>query len=278
MPGAPILSCRQCGTVLSAAGGRCPTCGAEQPADAPRGLPTPVGTAMLAPSLRAGRHIASPETSARKKALPWVVLGVGMVAIGGLVALMPRHADTTPAAPSITPVPAATPSEARSADPNDFGIADPGAVDPMEILGRAKTRAVAWSKDAELASIHAEPVVNGKVNLSGGGSIEFWFGKPTGEARMARVSGKRLHLTLTASGTQASEVSAGPGRAALEPSCPLDEAIRKASAVGVPAGAPLSVSYEVSEKYQKAVWRIAAPGAGTAPRTVDGYTCAILVR
>jgi len=278
MPGAPILSCRQCGTVLSAAGGRCPTCGTEQPTEAPRSIGAPIGTPELAPGLRAERRGPTPEAAARRKALPWIVLAVGLAAIGGLFALAPRHVDTTAAATPSVPKPAATPSEAHPADPNDFGIADPASVDPMEILGRAKARALAWSKDAELASIRAQPVANGTVNVSAGGTIEFWFGRPTGEARLARVSGKRLHVTVGASSTGVEEVAVPPGRAALEPSCPLDEAIRKASAVGVPAAGPLTVSYEVSDKYQKAVWRIATNGSGASAKTVDGFTCAILVR
>jgi hypothetical protein len=149
----------------------------------------------------------------------------------------------------------------------------------MEILGRAKTRALVWSKEAQLVAMRAAPVVDARVNLSSGGSIEYSFAKPTGEGfgSGARVSGKRLSIRIAGTSTQVDEVAAPPGRAALEPNCPLDEAVRKATAAGLPAAAALSVVYDVSDKYQRAVWRL-TPSSGGPSKTVDGWTCAILVR
>jgi hypothetical protein len=211
--------------------------------------------------------------------LPWVVLAVGLCAIGAIYAAWaPRLSADAAAVPStVTPPPA--PSEAPPADPDDLGIANPSAADPTEILGRAKTRALVWSKEAQLVAIRAEPVVDAKVNLSTGGTIEFWFAKPTGEGfgSGARVAGKRLSIKMSGTGTQVDEVPAPPGRAALEPNCPLDEAVRKATAAGLPASAALTVAYDISDKYRKAVWRL-TPSGGGPPRTVDGWTCAILVR
>jgi hypothetical protein len=282
MQGAPPLSCRQCGTVLSAAGGRCPTCGAEQPVDAARPgvapLAAPLGAPPVAPP-RMSRRGPPPSLSQRQKALPWVVLAVGLCAIGAVYAAWaPRHSDDAAVVPSTVKPPPA-PIETAPADPNDLAIANPGAADPTEILGRAKTRALAWSKEAQLVAIRAEPVVDAKVNLSSGGSIEFWFAKPTGEGfgSGARVAGKRLSIKVAGTGTQVDEVAAPPGRAALEPNCPLDEAVKKATAAGLPASAALTVAYDISDKYRKAVWRL-TPTSGGAPRTVDGWTCAILVR
>jgi hypothetical protein len=207
------------------------------------------------------------------------VLAVGLCAIGAIYAAWaPRHADGEDIAHSAVKPPP-LPSEAPPVDPNDLGIRDPSAADPTEILGRAKTRALVWSKEAQLVAMRAEPVVDAKVNLASGGSIEYWFAKPTGEGfgSGARVSGKRLSIKIAGSGVQVDEVAAPPGRAALEPNCPLDEAVRKATAAGLPASAALIVSYDISDKYQKAVWRLTPNGGGTS-RTVDGWTCAILVR
>jgi hypothetical protein len=207
-------------------------------------------------------------------------LAVGLAAIGAILAIWaPRRPDTTDVAASAAK-PAPTPSEtAPPADPNDFGIADASSADPTEILGKAKTRALSWSKEAQLVAIRAEPVVAGRVNLTAGGSIEFSFAKPTGEGfgSGAKVTGKRLSIKVLGGGTQVAEVGGGPGRASLEPNCPLDEAIRKGTAAGIPVSAPLSVAYEMSDKYQKAVWRLTPTGGGTA-RTVDGWSCTILVR
>lgn len=280
MQGAPVLSCWQCGTVLSAAGGRCPACGAEQPTQAPSPSAAPLGAPVGIAMPRISRRGPPPAAAtARHKALPWVVLGVGLCAIAGLFALAPRHPDTSAAA-SATVKPQAPPSQAPPADPNDLGVKDPSAADPAEILGRAKVRALAWSKEAQLVSLRAQPVSNTTVNLTSGGTIEYWFGKPTGEGfgSGARVNGKRLHIKLGAGGTEVEEVPAGLGRAALDPNCPLDEAVRKATASGVPQSASLNVSYEVSDKHQKPVWRFTTNGPPATSRIVDGWSCAILVR
>jgi len=220
-----------------------------------------------------------PGLSQRQKALPWVVLAVGLCAIGAIYAAWaPRHSDGADVAPSAAKPPP-LPSEAPPVDPNDLGIRDPSSADPTEILGRAKTRALTWSKEAQLVAMRAEPVVDAKVNLSSGGSIEYSFAKPTGEGfgSGARVTGRRLSIKVVGTGAQVGEVAASPGRAALEPNCPLDEAVRKATAAGLPAAAALSVVYDVSDKYQRAVWRL-TPSRGGSSRTVDGWTCAILVR
>ncbi len=132
-----------------------------------------------------------------------------------------------------------------------------------------------------LVSIRARPLVGGRVSLTSGGSIEYWFGKPTGEGfgPGAKVASKQLQIALASGGTRADEVSAPPGRAALEPNCPLEEAVRAAQAAGVPLGVPLAVAYDLSERFnRRPVWRIKTDGSEGTARTLDGSTCAILVR
>jgi hypothetical protein len=106
------------------------------------------------------------------------------------------------------------------------------------------------------------------------------FGKPTGEGfgMGARVSGKRFRIALTGSESTAVEVGGTAGRAALEPNCPIDEAARKAKIAGLPASAPVSAVYEMSDKHKKPVWRVATVDTRPDLRTLDGQTCAILVR
>jgi hypothetical protein len=269
------LYCWQCGTVVSAPGGRCPTCGAEQPNAPTTTAPAPAP----GPEFRSVRPVPAP-TPKPNKALPWVVLGVGLAAIGTAATLLsPGRRDGSSAAASANrPPPAA--AAPRPVDPNDLGIQNPAAVDPSDVLGRAKTRALVWSKDAVLASIRARPVVNGKVDLTGGGTVEYVYGKPTGEGfgAGARIAGKRLRITLTGSGTKVDEIGGGPLRAAMEPNCPLDEAVQKVEAAGIPRNTPLSAVYEVSDKHQKAVWRLSGSGDDATSRTLDGMSCAILVR
>lgn len=283
MQGTRPLSCWQCGTVLSAAGGRCSTCGAEQPpAPEPSAAPPPTGQSLAAPRLRPiPLRSETPGKAARDKAIPWVVLGVGLAAILVLaVALGPRRGDD---AAKTTPVAArsALPSlPEHPADPNDLALGDLTKIDPIDVLGRAKIRALAWNRDAVLVSLRAQPVSGGKVNVESGGTLEYAFGKPTGEGFGAgtRVSGKRFRVRIAASGTTAEEVAGGLGRAALEPNCPLDEAARKAQAAGLPPSAPVSAAYEISDKHKKPVWRIAVASNAAETRTLDGWTCAVLIR
>ena len=134
----------------------------------------------------------------------------------------------------------------------------------MDVLGRARTRALAWNRDALLGrDPRRTACVRVDVNLKSGGTIEYWFGKPTGEGfgPGARVAGKRFRVKLDANGSTADEVAGAAGRAALEPNCPLEDALHKAQAAGIPSDAPLSVSYEVNEKRQKPVWRVGVRGS-----------------
>lgn len=272
------FSCWQCGTVLSAPGGRCPTCGAEQ-----RGptLGSPGTESLPAPLGRSPRPISTAGKAARNKAIPWVVLGVGLAAILLLgVALAPhRRDDVMAAAPSVAKLAVTSPPE-HLADPNGLSIGDPSQVDPSDVLARAKVRALVWNRDALLVSMRAEPVNAGKVNLTSGGTIEYVFGKPTGEGfgMGSRVAGRRFRIRLAGSESTAVEVGGAAGRAALEPNCPIDEAARKAQAAGLPASAPVSAVYEMSDKHKKPVWRVTAIGTNTEARTLDGQSCAVLVR
>src|SRR5262249_19658867 len=157
--------------------------------------------------------------------------------------------------------------------PGALGPFDPRAVDPMELLGKAKTRALAWSKDALLISMRARPVVSGRVDIASGGTIEYVFGRPTGEGMGpgTKTSGKRLRMTLTNTAIEP-EATAGPGaRAALEPNCPLDAAAHAAVAAGLPQDTPLLAVYDAMDKVaQKAVWHISADEKRGAERQIDG--------
>lgn len=268
-------ACWQCGTVISASGGRCPICGAEQPdgAATSTGAPSsPFGRAPL-PS-----EPFDPPASARK-ALPWVVLGGGLAALGVVAALYSsRHGDAAPSAPVASSAkPAAV---ALPLDPNQIRVPDPENADAVELLPQVKARAFAWSSDALLVSVRAAPIANGRVNLQNGGTIEYTFGTPSHErlGRFSRVAGKGFAVTLTSAGTTALPTPPRDGLAALEPTCPLDEAETHAEAAGVPKGPNTVATYEVSETYQKAVWLITVPNNAAASRTIDGWSCAILVR
>jgi hypothetical protein len=271
MQGGP-LSCWQCGTVVSASGGRCPACGAEQPPAEER--------QDTGRSYSRGPLTHTGGGGARSSgALPWIVGAVALAALGGAVLFLRGRDAAAPAVEPEPPLPAATASAAEGA-PGDLGPYDPRAVDPAEIFGKAKTRALAWSKDAVLVSIRARPVVLGRVDVGSGGSIEYFFGKPSGEGlgAGAKVASKRLMILLGNTGTKVEETSGGAGRAALEPNCPLDAAAHAAQAAGLPANTPLTAIYEQSERLAKPVWRVSTEGKDGAERQIDGMSCAVLVR
>jgi hypothetical protein len=142
-----------------------------------------------------------------------------------------------------------------------------------------KSRALAWHRDAVLVSIHAEPLVNGLVDATADGYVEYEFGTPAqGFADRARVGAERLRVRIDRNGTSAREERGAPAGAALEPTCALEDAVRKIVASGVAPGAPLAIDFTLSARYEKAVWRATTLGGDKVTRALDGSTCAILVR
>jgi hypothetical protein len=226
------------------------------------------------------RTLSEPDggPTASSSALAWVAAIVAAAAIGG-AAFVLRSRDPRTVAESAQSVSSAAEGETRKALPTDVGALNLHAVDPMEVLGRVKTRALTWSKDAVLVSMRARPVASGRVDVQGGGSVEYWFGKPTGEGfgPGMKVAGKQLHVSLESTGTKTEETAGAPARAALEPNCPLDAAAHAAQAAGVTP--PFVATYETTDRAaQKPTWRIASDGKETAQRQIDGLSCAVLVR
>jgi hypothetical protein len=265
------VSCWQCGTVVSAEGGRCPACGAEQ-------LPGATPSRSARPSRPHAISDPGAGATTASSALLWVALIVLVAAIvGAAVLLGARDAAKDP--PGNAPLATAIEGEQGKPLPTDVGAVNLRAVDPMEVLGRAKTRALSWSKDAVLVSMRARPVASGRVDVQGGGSVEYWFAKPTGEGfgPGMKVAGKRLHISLESTGTKTEETAGGPARAALEPNCPLDAAAHAAQAAGI--AQPLVATYEMTDRVaEKPTWRIATDGKETSQRQIDGLSCAVLVR
>jgi hypothetical protein len=203
-------------------------------------------------------------------------VGLGVIGAGALF-LRPRAA--LPAAMTGAPLTTQSASASTKTAANDLSAVDLKAVDPMETMGRAKTVALGWSKDAVLVSIRARPVVSGHVNVQAGGSVEYWFGKPTGVdfGPGTTIAGKRLHISLESTGTKTEEIPGGAGRAALEPNCLLDEAARAAQAAGIVP--PFVATYDVTDRLpQKPIWHVSTDGKETTQRQIDGLSCAVLVR
>jgi len=212
--------------------------------------------------------------------MPWLVLAVGLVAIAVLAFLFaPRpSAEATDKTPVVKKAPVA-PAPSGSAV-NELGVRDTAAVDPLQTLARARARAIAWHPDALLVSMYAAPVGEKGIDLEKGGKVEYVFGRPTGDGfgAGARVSKEHFTIGLTSGGEAVAESNASGGRAAIDPNCPFDEALKKVRASGVPSAAQLVVAYEFSEKHGRTIFRVSSPGDDSMTRALDGQTCAILVR
>jgi hypothetical protein len=209
-------------------------------------------------------------------------LAAGLLVLA--VAAIVLRPDPAPEEPAVTDgnvdEAAATPESATSIDPNDLGVSAPDRTSPGDLLARARTRALGWNKEATLVSITAAPVGDGTVDLRSGGRITYEFGTPTGEGfgPGTKVGAARFFVEVGSSGTDVREGAGEPARATTEPTCPLDEAVAKARASGLPKDVPLTASYGMSERHDKAVWTIEVSDTRDRARTLDAFNCAILVR
>jgi hypothetical protein len=170
----------------------------------------------------------------------------------------------------------------------------PEPIDPSALFPNAKSRALAWNPDAVLVTIAAGPVLRGKVETQGGGSVRFEFAQPGEKLGPGQpVSRKRFLVVTDASGTNTREEQGPAGqRGVAEPACPLEEALSKAIAAGLPSGTTVSVEYQHSREFDRAVWEVVgmddphahtdaggkAAGKEAIIRVVDGYKCTILRR
>jgi hypothetical protein len=258
MQPAHLLSCPVCGTPVSAFGGRCPSCGAELPAEPPRPARAP----------RPQRRAAPRSSPLRPLALAaGITLALGAL-VGGAWYLSNKSAELADPAGSAETATAAPPAAALPFDPLDLHNA----------LTTARRRAQSWQADAALASIQVSAVDKGRVAESG--TIEVEFGRPkNGQlGPRAPLLPERLFVKI---GGQAPETAERRGKAAesiADPNCPLEQAWRKMVASGIPSNATVSMRYELSKRHDRAVWVATAAEADGAVRILDGNNCAILPR
>lgn len=173
---------------------------------------------------------------------------------------------------------------ATTSNPDDAPAAataaGPTPVEPLDYLGKAKSRALAWDGEAQLVSVEAGPVVAGKVR-PGGGRIRYTFAKPGAKLGPGeRVAPERLVVELEkGEQVKASEATVELAtRSVGDPGCSVVDAWRATVASGVPSSAETKLTYELSEKFERAVWRAEATADPKHNRTLDGQRCTILTR
>lgn len=271
---APPFICASCGQILAVGGGRCPTCGAQQPE-----APAPVKASAM-PSVRPPPAPASTGGAGRLLAM---VGGLALLAFLGVVAwkLYPRFAPPPPpphdAARALPPPPIVVPS--ARIDPS-MGIADPGAVDAATVLVKTEAHARRWDRDARLVFVEAAPVVAGKVDTKHGGRILVVYAKPGASLLPgSRVSAERFQITVDANGPHTAEARSATGaRSVAAPGCPLDRAWRAMVASGVPSSSRATMRYSMNEKLDRALWETSVDGDPKLARAIDGDNCAVVAR
>ncbi len=242
----------------------------------PRHTPPPPPGSGLVPNsvqpLPRARPSAHPPPRANATArIALIGATAGAIVVIAVLTYVAYPKAAPPTATSSGPV-AAQPS---SAPPQQ------GPVEPIDFLGRAKTRAVAWNSDAQLVAISVGPVVAGKVPR-GANEIRFTFASPGSKLGPgARVGNERFVVRMTGPDRlQGEKANAADGatRSVADPGCTVEQAWRAAVASGVPSSAEATMTYEHNDKYDRAVWRTEAADDPKHNRTLDGRRCTILTR
>jgi hypothetical protein len=176
----------------------------------------------------------------------------------------------------VVPKPAPPPSPALfGATPAEAEILrNATRADPSELYPKAKMRAIAWARNAELFSLVARHVTGGGVDLTvDGAEIIYTFRiprrpVPTGQPEPAN----QYTVTFSSTGLQTAE-QLNPSTVRLgkmeEPTCPFRDAVKNAMASGISALSEVDVRFEMDRDENRGVWRV-------GDRTMDGKTCAII--
>jgi hypothetical protein len=202
---------------------------------------------------------------------------VVLVALVGLTLFAKKTpADLAPAALSAAPPkPAPPPSPALfGTTPGEAQIMRDGLhVDPSELYPKAKARALAWDRNAELLSLVAQHVTGGAVDFSvDGAAITYTFRIPRRPAPSGQPEPPDQYLVaFTQTGVQATEQRSGSTARMPrmeEPTCPFRDAVKNATASGISELSQVDVRFEFDRDENRGVWRV-------GDRMMDGKTCAI---
>jgi hypothetical protein len=289
----PTIMCPSCSALVSSASGHCPQCGHWLPTELPSRPPTLeaqrdlAATGGSAPLRRAAStappHGPSPTrpgpSSILRTALPW--FGVAAAIVLAAVWIAARSSPDAVEAPArlAEGVPAA-PGAASSVHSG----AQPSPADPLDLdasLARATSEALRWNRDAQLVEITLTDVVGGRIAPGSGGAIQIRFGAPPLGRRLgpgARVGTDQVLVRVDDRGQRTEQVRGPAARSVAPPTCGFDRAWRAAVASGVASDEPLTMRFALDKRGQRAVWTVQPDGSREPTRTLDGSSCAIILR
>jgi hypothetical protein len=287
----PTITCPSCSVAVTSSARRCPECGHWIPTELSSRLPKresqrAAGAAgSSAPPQKAPSTLPPVSPSAMRPLPPsilraaWPWLGAGAAIVLAFVWLRPRS-STDAARSRAAHVAAVAPPPAASAQP-EAPVPRADDLDLEAALARATSKALAWHRDAELLEITVTDVVGGKITAGGAGSIQIRFGTPPAGRRVgpgAHVGTDQIMVRIDERGDRAEPVRGPAARSVAPPVCGFDRAWRAMVASGVPPGDPVTMRFALDKRGDRAVWTAQPVGSREPTRTLDGSSCAVLLR
>ncbi|MBN1612497.1 MAG: hypothetical protein JW940_38055 [Polyangiaceae bacterium] len=227
-----------------------------------------------------GRSTTKPAPpSILRATAPWLGVAAAIVLAG--VWLRPRgSAGGDPARPTSAegaPIAPRASSSAESASkPSPAALVDLDAA-----LARATSKAKAWHRDAELVEIRVTDVIGGRIAPGSGAAIEMRFGTPPLGKRLgpgARVGTGQMLVLVDDRGDHTEQVRGPAARSVAPPGCGFDRAWHAMVASGVPPDQPVTLRFGLDKRGERAVWTAQPDGSREPTRTLDGSSCAVILR
>jgi hypothetical protein len=212
-----------------------------------------------------------------RKPLTWVIVAMALVVATGAIAAVIWQATQDNEVVVSVPTAAAEPAPTATADEQ----LDLDAVDPTLVFGDAKAQALRWNADATLIRIEVRGMRGKAVNVRQGGRLDYLFGMPVGPklGPGAVIGSDRLRYSLTNAGPTTDKLNEKAKAVGVaDPVCPSFDAYAQALASGLPADATVILSYALNTKLNRSVWTADVEGQPELKRTMDGRTCAVVVR
>lgn len=299
--------------VLSAPGGRCPSCGALQPgsdevtqvdlalpaklsmpgvakSDRPAQLSaadpglTPQQYGSLPPgaprpSVRPGFSRPPPEPPKKQLQAGWMV-AVLFIVLGTTVTLAILRSAKISQEEELARQRAAEAAASAAA----AAAPEPAAPKPVlrvsQLWTQAATRSKAWHRDAMLVQMQAGPLDAHGVLQSDNGSARFEYTIPASTTTIPpRSRSERFVVKIDDSGTHIEETKGATGIAeASDPACPSEEALRIGPASAGSENTALQLSYAFDPRLEKSTWVVSDTANPDAQRALDGQSCAVIVR